>query len=51
MLRLEPRTLEKWRVKGFGPPYRRIGNQGKAKVVYRLSEVLEWLDKYRHEGS
>lgn len=47
MLHYEPRTLEKWRLEGRGPRYFRIGASGKAKVVYRLSDVEEWLDGYR----
>lgn len=43
MLRHEPRTLEKWRLEGRGPRYLRIGATGKAKVIYKLTDVEEWL--------
>lgn len=33
--RLSPRTLERWRYRGVGPAYRRIG----ARVVYKLEEI------------
>jgi hypothetical protein len=47
MLRYEPRTLEKWRLEGRGPRYFRIGDSGKAKVVYRLTDIEEWLELHR----
>ena len=34
---LSPRTLERWRWLGKGPPYLRIG-----RVRYRLSDVVEF---------
>lgn len=47
MLRYEPRTLEKWRLEGRGPRYFRIGESGKAKVVYRLSDIEDWLNGHQ----
>ena len=34
-LALSPRTLEKWRTRGVGPAYSRIGR----RVVYRLDDL------------
>lgn len=45
MLRLSPKTLEKMRLEKRGPKYFRLGNAGRAKVIYRLADVEEWLTK------
>ncbi|MDQ8698158.1 helix-turn-helix domain-containing protein [Hyphomicrobium sp. LHD-15] len=45
MLRLSPKTLEKMRLEKRGPEYFRLGNAGRAKVIYRLADVEEWLAK------
>lgn len=39
-LRLSPRTLEKLRVVGGGPPFRKFGR----RVVYAFSEVEAWAN-------
>ena len=38
-LRRSPRTLEKWRVTGDGPPFCRAGSS----VLYRRADVDNWL--------
>jgi hypothetical protein len=40
LLRLSPRTLEKWRVRGVGPVYRKFGG----RVLY----AIEDLEAYAH---
>lgn len=40
-VRLSPRTLEKYRVLGGGPKYKKLG----ARVFYSLADLNEWLDK------
>ncbi|WP_374990911.1 helix-turn-helix transcriptional regulator [Hyphomicrobium sp. LHD-15] len=47
-LRLSARTLEAKRRNGKGPPFTRMGNDQNAKVVYRLSGILEWLADKTH---
>lgn len=47
MLRMSPRSFEKMRLENRGPRYHRLGQNGRAKVVYRLSHVLEWLEGHR----
>ena len=42
-LGVSPRTLEKWRVTGGGPPYRKLG----ARVVYVEDDLVEWVDARR----
>jgi hypothetical protein len=39
-LYLSPRTLEKWRVIGGGPRFRKHGR----RVVYRLEELETWSE-------
>jgi hypothetical protein len=40
-LRLSPRTLEKYRVRGGGPPFRKLGR----RVIYALSDLEEWAGR------
>ena len=44
---ISPRTLQKWRWEGGGPPYIKLGRS----VRYRLSDVLEWLDERTFEST
>lgn len=37
-LRLSPRTLEKYRVRGGGPPFRKLGR----RVVYARADLEDW---------
>ena len=39
-LRLSERTLERWRVEGNGPRFRRFGR----RVVYAKSDLENWAD-------
>jgi hypothetical protein len=39
-LRLSPRTLEKQRVTGGGPIYRKLGR----RVVYAIADLEAWAD-------
>lgn len=50
MLRVSERTLENWRGLGQGPTYIRMGNAGRAKVIYRLDTVLERLKRHEMGG-
>jgi hypothetical protein len=40
---LSPRTLEKRRVKGDGPPFYKVGR----RVLYRLGDLDEWIARGR----
>lgn len=44
-LGISPRTLEDWRYKGGGPPYRKIGRC----VRYLRSQVIEWVESNERE--
>ena len=37
------RTIQKWRVTGYGPPYYKIGRS----VRYRRSEMIAWVEERR----
>lgn len=37
------RTIQKWRVTGFGPPFYKIGRS----VRYRRNEIVRWIDQRR----
>ena len=39
-LRVSVRSLERWRLEGIGPPYRRFGR----RVVYERDDLLTWAD-------
>jgi predicted DNA-binding transcriptional regulator AlpA len=45
LLRLNHRTLEKWRWLKVGPPYVRVGGR---VVRYRYVEVLRWMRAAGH---
>jgi hypothetical protein len=43
MLKVSERTLENWRLGKKGPFFIRMGEGGRAKVIYSLDVVLKWL--------
>jgi hypothetical protein len=43
-VRLSPRTLERLRVQGTGPRYIKAGPGKRAKVLYRIADLQEWLE-------
>lgn len=47
MLDIRPNTLEIWRTKGEGPPYRKVGRA----VRYVEAEVIAWLDAQTHTNT
>jgi hypothetical protein len=44
---LSPRTLEKWRVQGEGPTFRKFGK----KVVYSERDLENWAEKQRRNST
>jgi hypothetical protein len=44
---ISPRTAQRWRVTGDGPPFVRLGPR---RVIYRVADVEHWLAQrtYRH---
>lgn len=47
LLSLSPRTLEKFRVIGGGPRFRKFGR----RVVYALHDLESWADARTHEST
>ena len=45
-LKISPRTLERWRARGIGPAWVRVGRSPR----YRRSDVAEWLQEQRQQG-
>ena len=43
LLGLQPGTLRKMRWQGGGPRYIRLGQSRRARVLYRSSDIDEWL--------
>ena len=37
---IPPRTAQRWRASGGGPPFVRLG---KRRVVYRVTDIERWL--------
>ena len=58
MLGLSPRTLERMRVEGTGPEFRKLGPGIRSRVVYRPEDIRSWVEalsfgstsEYRKEG-
>ena len=44
-----PRTLQRWRATGEGPPYVRLGPR---RIGYRVEDVSAWLESrtYKHRA-
>lgn len=44
-----PRTLQRWRANGDGPPYVRLGPR---RIGYRAEDVATWLESrtYKHRA-
>jgi hypothetical protein len=39
---LSPRTLERWRWEGFGPPHLKIGG----RILYRIEDIEAYEEKF-----
>jgi len=42
-LELSPRTLERWRAHGLGPPYVRVGR----RIRYLVCDITAWVERGR----
>lgn len=45
MVRVRAGTARAWRSRGGGPPYSRLTTGRRGRAVYRLSDVLRWLEE------
>jgi hypothetical protein len=39
-------TLARWRCSGFGPRYIKLGLHKQAQILYRKSDLDEWLESH-----
>ncbi|MEO0852927.1 MAG: helix-turn-helix domain-containing protein [Cyanobacteria bacterium J06648_11] len=44
ILRLADRTLERMRGQGDGPPYVKLGQGLRSRVVYRGADLITWIE-------
>ena len=47
ILNISHRTLERWRIEGKGPDYRKFGK----RVTYCESSLLEWAENQTHTST
>ena len=45
ILQLSPRTLERMRVEGGGPPCLKAGPGKRSRVLYRYQDLIDWLSQ------
>lgn len=45
ILQLSPRTLERMRVEGGGPPFLKAGPGKRSRVLYRYKDLIDWLSQ------
>lgn len=43
IIKLSPRTLERMRVEGGGPPFLKAGPGKRSRVLYRYQDLIDWL--------
>lgn len=46
-LRLSPKTLERFRLEGHGPPFFKLGPGKRARVLYKKDELVQWIESRR----
>ena len=50
-LRVSPRTLERWRVEGTGPRYRKLGPHKRSRVLYLRCDLDEFLNRFTYSST
>jgi len=50
-LKLSPKTLERYRVEGKGPPFHKLGSGKRARVLYKITDLEAWLQSCRYEST
>jgi predicted DNA-binding transcriptional regulator AlpA len=48
---ISPRTLEGMQLYGTGPKYVKMGQTKRAKVIYSLKDVEEWIGRHTKVGT
>ena len=44
LLKISRRTLERLRLNGEGPPFMKIGSGKRSRVLYKQSDIADWLE-------
>ena len=48
---LSPRTLEKWRNTGGGPPFCKFGGGIRGRIFYKKADLIAWADSCRRAST
>jgi len=48
LLGMSPRTLQRWRCMGQGPPFVRCGLRA---IAYRQEDLAAWIEARRHQST
>lgn len=51
LIGVSPRTTEDWARDGKGPAFRKFGTGRSARIVYRVGDLLAWLDAQRRSST
>lgn len=47
LLSVSHRTLQRWRVTGDGPPFRKIGR----RIAYHVGDLEVWINQRKHTST
>ena len=50
-LHINIKTLARYRVEGVGPRYFKLGNGRAARVLYRLSDLVAWVEGFERRST
>jgi len=52
LIGIQPKTLQRWRLEGRGPRYRKLGNAAarRSPVRYELRVIEEWVSQQAEGG-
>ena len=51
LLHLKPKTLQEYRVTGGGPKFYKLGPGRNARVVYKRSDLSEWVGQHAYQST
>ena len=51
LLRLSPRTLERMRIQGDGPPYFKAGPGKRSRVLYKKAGLEAWVASFAYAST
>ncbi len=51
LLKISTQTLERMRVTGGGPPFMKAGTGKRSRVLYKLSDITEWLESNTYRST